>query len=192
MLRLLLSTILLVLMQLMQAAVAHAHPEYIEVLTGQARGPLSDPQPDYETIPVHVIFGQDAEPWINQVTGADLTGRWRFEFEPFIEPLIEPRSNVEFGFTLNLKIGPEIEHKFYPYAKFGTGVMYTTQGTLEQATRLNFTSFGAIGIDYHLSEHEAISIESRYRHWSNAGLEPPNSGVDMTYLLVGYTRYLDE
>jgi hypothetical protein len=166
--------------------IAHAGTEYVEVLSGVSRGPLNDPQPDYATVPLRIALTQDAEPVLNRIFGNTAPGRWEFQIEPFVDTVVEPNTNLEVGVALGLKYTFETGSDLEPYLKLSTGPMYTSQPTTEQATKFNFGSQGTIGLQWNISEGEAWLLETRLRHFSNASIETPNSGVDTNYFLVGY------
>ncbi|MDQ3023534.1 MAG: acyloxyacyl hydrolase [bacterium] len=165
---------------------SHASTDYVEVLSGYSIAPLNDPQPDYVTIPLRIAFTDDAEPMLRRIFGSVTDGTWEYQIEPFIDNVMEPHRNVEVGFALGLKYTFDTAGDVRPYIKVSTGPMYTSQPTLEQATKFNFGSQAALGLQIHLSEDSALLLEARLRHFSNAAIETPNSGVDSNYLLAGW------
>jgi predicted porin len=63
-----------------------------------------------------------------------------------------------------------------------------TLHTREQSTQFNFASTGALGMHYFFKENTALTIEGRYRHVSNAGIDHPNSGINNTFAVAGITQ----
>ncbi|MBP7216865.1 MAG: acyloxyacyl hydrolase, partial [Candidatus Omnitrophica bacterium] len=59
------------------------------------------------------------------------------------------------------------------------------QHTIEQGTQFNFIEYGGGGLHYFFSDGWAATIEGRFRHLSNSGIEKPNSGINTTFILAG-------
>jgi hypothetical protein len=165
---------------------ALAAPDYVEVLSGYSRAPLQSPQADYVTVPLRVALTNDAEPQLRRIFGSVPEGDWEFQLEPFIDIVTKPNRNVEAGLALGLKYTFATNGDLRPYLKLSTGPMYTSQPTLEQSTKFNFGSQGAVGLQVDVTEDSALLLEARFRHFSNASIETPNSGVDSNYLLAGW------
>ena len=166
---------------------AHATADYVEVLSGYSRAPLEAPQTeDYETVPLRVALTNDAEPQLRRIFGSVADGKWEFQIEPFIDTVYMPRTNFEAGVALGLKYTFESDGDVHPYLKVSTGPMYTSQPTLEQSTKFNIGSQGAIGLQIDVSDESGLLLEARFRHFSNASIKTPNSGVDGNYLLAGW------
>jgi hypothetical protein len=166
---------------------ACASADYVEVLSGYSHAPLMAPQTeDYVTVPLRVAFTHDAEPALRRIFGSVAEGSWEFQIEPFVDQVLQPRSNLEVGCALGLKYTFDTGGDLRPYLKLSTGPMYTSQPTVEQSTKFNFGSQGTMGLQVDLSEDSALLLEVRLRHFSNASIDTPNSGVDSNYLLAGW------
>lgn len=165
---------------------ALAAADYVEVLSGYSSAPLNAPQPDYVTVPLRIAFTHDAEPTLRDLFGSVPDGCWEFQVEPFVDTVLEPNSNVEIGCALGIKYTLETDGDLRPYVKLSTGPMYTSQPTLEQSTKFNFGSQGALGVQIDITGDSSLLLEARLRHFSNASIETPNSGVDSNYLLAGW------
>jgi hypothetical protein len=166
---------------------AFASADYVEVLSGYSHAPLEAPQTeDYVTIPLRVAFTSDAEPALRRIFGTVADGTWEFQIEPFLDHVQQPHNNIEGGVALGLKYTFDTNGDVQPFLKLSTGPMYTSQVTLEQSTRFNFGSQGAVGVQVAVSDDSALLLEARLRHFSNASIDTPNSGVDGNYLLAGW------
>ena len=148
--------------------------DYIWVSSGYMVDDELADKDDYEITPVYVAIGRA------------LNDKWDFELEPFVNPVIGPETNVEFGLSFNLVWHPfGKDKKLSPYLKGGTGPGYTTQHTNEQGSQWNFFSFAGAGIEWKVNERCSLSLEYRIRHFSNAGLEEPNKGVNTQGVVAG-------
>jgi len=165
---------------------ALAGPEAIEVLVGTGEGTLDNPQPNINDSHLVVAFCYDLKPFLDRKLGWRPGGEWQYRIEPFVSIVNRPKSRTEagamFAIKASWKAGP-----VSVYAKGGTGTMYTSLDTLEQATRLNFVHYAAIGLSCRVSKDASVSVERWVRHYSNARIATPNSGIDTSDWLVGYT-----
>ena len=145
-------------------------------------------QHDMQTIPLGMRFGFDLKPFTEKF-GFSPKGILELVYEPFISPIISPRSNVEFGLDVFLKYAYPVTSRFYPFVEIGTGPYYMTLGSYEQSTRFNFLSQGGAGLMYFVRKDLAISVEYRRRHVSNASMKSPNAGIDGNEYLVGASLF---
>ena len=136
---------------------------------------------DYELIILSVRLGYDLASWLNW----DIPGTLQVDFEPFVDPIMEPESNVEFGVAVLLKYAFPLTPRFWPYIEGGTGFIYSTQHTSQQATQWNFIDQGGVGISYLVNDNTSVSLGYRFRHYSNLSIEEPNGGVDSQAVICG-------
>ncbi len=137
----------------------------------------------YQITPVLVSFGYD----LRSEEEALEAGILEFQLEFFVNPVISPDNNVEFGASFGFMMGFPVTERFIPYFKIGTGPGYTTQHTNEQATQWNFFSTGALGLRWVLDDKRSLNFEFRIRHFSNAGIQKPNDGIDTEGYVLGFT-----
>lgn len=159
------------------------HLQSVEYLTGFGGGNL-DRKGKYEHTPFLVNFNYNFK---SSTKKKNLPpGIFQFVLEPFVSYVLEPDPNMEVGtnFLFKVNILPKNE-KFQPYAKAGTGIIYISQRTREQATQYNFNEIAGFGMSYFFNKDRAFTLEYRYRHISNAGLKDPNRGIDSTFVLCG-------
>ena len=157
--------------------------DYFCILSGyMVEDELAD-KDDYEIVPVFLEVGRDITDWIEG--RIHLPGKIFFELEGFVNPVIGPDNNVEFGLNLGLRWQPFQWRRLRPYLKAGTGPGYTTQHTNEQATQWNFFSFAGVGLEWNIDKRKSLLFEYRYRHFSNASIKKPNKGVNHQGIVAG-------
>ena len=78
--------------------------------------------------------------------------------------------------------------KWRPYIQGGFGILYTNLSLHKFGTSLNFASNAGWGTQYFFNQENSINLELRYFHFSNAGIDSKNSGLDMVNIFVGFTH----
>ncbi len=73
-----------------------------------------------------------------------------------------------------------------PFFEVITGTLFTQHRVPIYSNPVNFNSQGGIGLHMFHNEKHAATVELRYMHISNAGLQTPNPGVNSAYVYVGY------
>ncbi|MFH1655035.1 MAG: acyloxyacyl hydrolase [Candidatus Omnitrophota bacterium] len=139
---------------------------------------------EYQSMVFSVLFGFDLKPLLKKVH-IGFPGKFQFNFAPFLNPIIAPENNVEFGFDLNYKYSFPLFEKLWPYIEVGNGFIYSTQETPEQSTQWNFLSQGGGGFSFFIKKDVSLNASYRYRHYSNAGAKEPNRGIDSSMYMVG-------
>ncbi len=127
---------------------------------------------------IRAVFHKDFRP----------AGLTTFIMEPFLSTVTSPDGNMEAGMNLLLRYAWPVTEKIRPYCFGGGGAMFITQHLREQSTQWNFTPQVGAGIAVLVTEKTALSLEYRYRHFSNADLKEPNEGVNIDMVLFGITR----
>jgi len=160
----------------------------IEVLSGFGVAKLHQ-QGDYRTVPFFVDFDFNLKPLI-QKKGINYPGLLQFVIEPFASYVFDPHNNAEFGNNFAIKLGlvPD-DWAIQPYFKGGVGLMYLTQHFREQGTQFNFNEYAGFGLHYFFTKNIAMTLEYRYRHISNAGIEQPNHGIGTNIGLGGVSYF---
>lgn len=158
--------------------------EGIEFLGGFGWGKLRA-KDNYNLYPVAVGFDFSLKPLIEKLN-VNFAPLLQFEIEPYLAYVSSPNTGAEGGVSLFFKIGllPQ-DRKLQPYIKFGAGPSYMSLHTREQGTQFNFVDSGCVGIHYFFQENTAFTLEGRYRHLSNAGIDEPNSGINTAFILAG-------
>jgi hypothetical protein len=70
--------------------------------------------------------------------------------------------------------------------KIGFGVMYLQERLSGQATTTNFNEQAGLGLEYATGSNGAITLEATFYHASNANLQHPNHGINVTFVKLGY------
>ena len=158
--------------------------EGVEFFTGFGWGKLRR-KGNYHLIPLIVDFDFDLKPLAKKFN-FNPSSLLQFQVEPFISPVLSPDSNVEIGTSFLFKMGllPQTA-KFQPFILAGLGMVYMTQHTREQSTQFNFTEQGGLGIHYFFRKNIAFTLQGRFRHLSNAGIDHPNTGINTQFIIAG-------
>ena len=171
---------------------AHAHEnDYTAVSVEVASGGLEDTGGYYRYLEFGWHRGWDAEEWIEENLGLNVGGRWDYHVSYYAGGIKEPQGNVELQVAAGLRFGIPLGDDWLPYIVGGTGPLLTTQNLAEQATDLNWGSFAGIGVEYRLDEESALALQVSTRHFSNASIQDPNSGVDTNAITLKYMWYDD-
>ncbi len=155
--------------------------------TGYIHGTLKQ-QKHLEAIPLGLRLGFDLKPFTKKF-GFDPKGLLELVYEPFINTITQPHTNVEMGVGMLLKYAYPLTSKFYPFIEAGVGPYYMTLKTHEQSTQFNFIDQGGAGFYYFIKKDVAVNVEYRYRHVSNAGIDHPNGGFEASDYLVGMSLF---
>ena len=109
-----------------------------------------------------------------------LSGKFNLLIEPFLSILNRPSTGLDVGLTLNGRyyFGP-VNHRGF-FATVGGGGVYTSIRFHEQGTHGLFVLHGGVGYKW-----ERLSVEGRFRHYSNASLAHPNRSVNATIVSLG-------
>jgi len=78
--------------------------------------------------------------------------------------------------------------KWRPYIQGGFGAVVTNIHMTRFGTKFNFASNAAAGIQYFFDKENSVNAEWRYFHFSNAGLDKDNGGLNMSHFFLGYSH----
>lgn len=159
----------------------------VGVFSGYITGDLKEKE-DLRIVPLGMRFGFDLKPFTKKF-GFNPKGMLEMIYEPFINHIIAPKSNVELGLAFLFRYSYPLTGKLYPYIEAGSGLHYMTLQTREQSTQFNFIDQGGGGITYFLKKNLALDIGYRFRHISNAGIKEPNGGINANVYTVGLAYY---
>jgi opacity protein-like surface antigen len=172
----------------------------IGVFLGYGDSTLTD-KDKYRVMPLAVQLGVSCDKyglgfsdWVERGIRAFFHNDFRpaglttFIMEPFLSTVISPDNNMEAGMNLLLRYAWPVTERIRPYCFGGAGAMFMTQHLREQSTQWNFTPQVGAGIAFLVTEKTALSVEYRYRHFSNADLKAPNEGVNIDMVFFGITR----
>lgn len=158
--------------------------EAVEFLTGFGWGKLQEKK-DYHLTPL--IVGLDFNlKALTKKLNFNPPQLLQFQIEPFISVVSQPDANVEAGTSFSFKVGilPQTA-KLQPYIKVSLGMVYMSQHTKEQSTQFNFIEYGGLGMHYFFRKDTALTLEGRYRHLSNSGIDHPNHGINTAFVVAG-------
>jgi hypothetical protein len=157
----------------------------IEVLGGYAFSKIHE-KGSYNPMPLLVGFDFDMKPFFAQ-HGFRPHGMLVGIIEPFAAYASQPDASGEIGTNFLVKLGFASEYsKLQPYFKGGTGILWMSLHTIEQATQFNFNEYAGFGLDYWVKPNAALVLEYRYRHVSNAFIKEPNWGIGANEALAGF------
>jgi lipid A 3-O-deacylase len=134
-----------------------------------------------------IRFGQalgrpvDGDPWreghlelIGEVWGGTQTSRQR-------------RSLV--GLTPLVRYNFAARGRWVPFGEAGAGVAYTTIAGRDLSNGFQVNLQAGVGTHYFLREDLALTLQYRWFHLSNAGLNRPNTGLNSLVVFAGISRF---
>jgi Lipid A 3-O-deacylase (PagL) len=120
-----------------------------------------------------------------------LSGRFEYAIEAVPAYLIFQPKNTAYGAginPLNLKWNFASRGSVVPYLELSGGTLFTTSDVPSGTSSVNFTSGAAFGTHL-IGQRYTWTIEARYMHISNAGLERLNPGVNTVMVRVGIGKF---
>jgi len=117
-----------------------------------------------------------------------LRGRLEYAVDAVPIFLVVQKTNTAYGVGVNpfaFKWALDTHTSVVPYFEIGGGTLFTNTKVPEGASRINFTTGGALGLHFLRSRHN-ISAEVRYMHISNAGLSALNPGINTIQFRLGF------
>jgi lipid A 3-O-deacylase len=120
-----------------------------------------------------------------------LSGRFEYAIDAVPLYLIFQPKNTAYGAGLNpfnLKWNFATRGSIMPYLELSGGTLFTTHNVPPGTSSINFTSAAAFGTHF-LGEKYAWTIEARYLHISNAGLERLNPGINTVEVRIGIGKF---
>jgi len=128
----------------------------------------------------------------NEVGHSFYRGIVQYQLEPVIGIITVPNGKAEYGLSFagfKYNFTALESPRWSPYSNFGFGVIYEPIGHHVQGTNFNFILQTGIGVQYFLDEKHALNFQYRYRHISNATIKLPNSSINSSFVLVGYSFF---
>ncbi len=120
-----------------------------------------------------------------------LKGRFEYAVDAVPVFMVFQPTNTAYGGGFNplvLKWNFATRGRIVPYFELSGGVLYSNHDVPANTNNLNFTPSAAFGTHI-LKEKYNWSVEFRYLHISNAGLDPHNSGVNTVQVRLGIGRF---
>ena len=120
-----------------------------------------------------------------------LKGRFEYALDAVPLYLIFQPTNTAYGVglnPLNLKWNFVSRRHVSPYIELSGGTLFTTHDVPSHTSAVNFTPSAAFGAQL-LGERWAWTIEGRYLHISNAGLDRLNPGINTFEVRLGIGKF---
>ncbi|PYV77993.1 MAG: hypothetical protein DMG97_00435 [Acidobacteria bacterium] len=120
-----------------------------------------------------------------------LAGRFEYAIEAVPAYLIFQPTNTAYGAglnPLNLKWNFATRGHLVPYLELSGGTLFTTHSVPPGTSNVNFTPSAAFGAHF-LGHKYAWTVEARYLHISNAGLDRLNPGVNTVEIKIGIGKF---
>lgn len=119
-----------------------------------------------------------------------LKGRFEYAVDAVPVFLVFQPANTAYGAgfnPLNLKWNFATRGMTSPYFELSGGTLFTNHDVPTGTNTVNFTTGAALGFQF-VKERRTWSVEVRYLHISNAGLEVPNPGLNTVQIRLGLGR----
>lgn len=127
---------------------------------------------------------------------SDLVGRdrwWRGNFELVGELFsglqFHPNDRYFVGLTPLLRYNFATGSRWAPLIDLGAGVSVTNIGKPDLSSKFQFNVQGGAGVRYFIRDDMAVTVLYRYLHFSNAGIEEPNTGTNTHTLRIGLSWF---
>jgi len=101
----------------------------------------------------------------------------------------DPEAAYVTGLTPMARYHFQPGSRLSPFVDLGLGFVLTDIGLPDLSTTYQFSPQAGTGVHWTLSKHLALTLQARYIHISNAGLEQPNDGVNAFVFTGGLTRF---
>jgi lipid A 3-O-deacylase len=99
------------------------------------------------------------------------------------------RRHALFGLTPLLRYNFAARGRFVPFGDAGVGVAYSTIAGRDLSNGFQFNLQAGVGTHYFLREDLALTLQYRWFHLSNAGLNRPNTGLNSLVVFAGISRF---
>lgn len=116
-------------------------------------------------------------------------GNLELRLELFGGLQIDPHSEWFVGLTPHLRYHFMTGTKLVPFFDVGAGVTATGISTPDLGGTFEFNLQGGVGIQWFVRDNAAFVVETRYVHWSSAGLSSPNRGLNGITGALGIAFY---
>jgi len=130
--------------------------------------------------------------WIfTDVVGSDhwYRGNWELLAELFGGGQFRPEAAYFIGGGLHLRYDFAAGHRWVPFLDLGAGVTATDIRSGDISTTFEFNLQAGAGAHYFLRDNLALTAQARFIHFSNAGLQFPNLGVNTLTGLIGISWF---
>lgn len=105
--------------------------------------------------------------------------------ELFAGEQFNPSGRYLFGFTPLIQYNFATGSRWMPFVTGGVGLSYTNISGRDLSNGFQFNVQTGAGTHYFIREDTAVTVQYRWLHLSNAGLERPNSGTNTQMFYAG-------
>ena len=105
----------------------------------------------------------------------ELFGGWQFN----------PNSRYFVGLTPFLRYNFATGSRWMPFVEFGAGVSATNVEGPDLTGTFQFNIQPGAGLNYFISKRTALTLQYRWLHFSNAGIQHPNHGTNTQMFCLG-------
>lgn len=116
-------------------------------------------------------------------------GNWEVLGELFGGGQYSPSREWLVGLTPHLRYHIATGTRLVPFFDAGAGVTGTGIQLPDLSTRFEFNTQAGGGLDWFLKDDVAITVQARFIHISNAGINQPNHGVNTVMGILGVTWF---
>jgi lipid A 3-O-deacylase len=123
-----------------------------------------------------------------------LKGRFEYALDAVPVFMVFQPANTAYGAGFNplvLKWNFATRGRVVPYLELSGGVLYSNHDVPDRSNNLNFTPSAAFGTHILRGQYN-WSVEIRYLHISNAGLDSHNSGLNTVQVGLGIGRFFKQ
>lgn len=157
------------------------------IITGYGSGNI--PEGSYDPILLIGHFGIDLKRYFSELK--DHRGSLTFFLEPQFNPVVNPKTDYEFGIGLGLQYRYPITDTVSIFVMGSVGPHYISVVTEKQANGFIFSDVLGAGFYFYLTKDSAITAGYRFRHLSNAGMAQPNLAIENHFATIGYSVFFD-
>jgi lipid A 3-O-deacylase len=100
-----------------------------------------------------------------------------------------PLRRLLFGLTPLLRYNFATGSPWVPFINGGVGIAYTNIGGPDLSDGFQFSVQVGAGVHYFFREDTALTLQYRWFHLSNAGLNRPNTGLNSQIIYTGLERF---
>lgn len=116
-------------------------------------------------------------------------GNVEFRIELFSGAQFSPSTEWFVGLTPHLRYDFATGTRWIPFFDLGAGVTATSIGAPDLSGTFEFNLQAGTGIQWFLKDNVALTLEARYVHWSCAGINHPNLGLNGVSGMLGLSFF---
>lgn len=142
---------------------------------------------DHDLALVSLNYGHMLGPTLGE--GHWYHGNPEFRLELFSGGQFNPETQWLVGLTPHLRYNFATGTRWIPFIDGGAGVTATGIGTPDLSGTFEFNLQAGVGVQWFIKDNVSLSAEARYVHWSCAGIDHPNNGLNGITGLLGLNYF---